>query len=169
MAPISKGLVRESLKRKVLPNNADTSIFNRKPQLYTIIHSLQLSYIPSTHASLLLQVGLLHVGLLHIGQHHHWRWDNIGPTYLHMSYSKPDTILLALGQHLPIIYYISDTKYLKHITLTPWVQNLATTKIEEFCHLHSKLIVIFFKKLLLAVTQQCSEKVIYMGHCFFKY
>ena len=47
MAPISKGLVRESLNRKVLPNNADTSIFNRKPQLYTIIHSLQLSYILS--------------------------------------------------------------------------------------------------------------------------
>ena len=46
MAPISKGLVRESLNRKELPNNADTSIFNRKPQLYTIIHSLQLSYIP---------------------------------------------------------------------------------------------------------------------------
>ena len=57
-----------------------------------------------THASLLLQVGLLHVGLLHVGRHYHWRWDNIGPTYLHMSYSKPDTLLLALGQHWPNIF-----------------------------------------------------------------
>ena len=47
MASISKGLVRDSLNRKVLPNNANTSIFNRKSQLYTIIHSLQLSYMPS--------------------------------------------------------------------------------------------------------------------------
>ena len=46
MAPILKGFVRESLNRKVLPNNADTIIFNKKPQLYTIIHYLQLSYIP---------------------------------------------------------------------------------------------------------------------------
>ena len=42
-------------------------------------------------------------------------------------------------------------------------------KIEEFCHLHAKLMVIFLNYLLLAVTQQCSTKVIYMGQCFFKY
>ena len=42
-------------------------------------------------------------------------------------------------------------------------------KIEGFCHLHAKLMVIFLKYLLLAVTQQCSAKVIYMGQCFFKY
>ena len=42
-------------------------------------------------------------------------------------------------------------------------------KIEGFCYLHSKLMVIFLKYLLLAVTQQCSAKVIYMGQCFFKY
>ena len=42
-------------------------------------------------------------------------------------------------------------------------------KIEGFCHLHAKLMVIFLKYLLLAVTQQCSVKVIYMGQCFFKY
>ena len=43
--------------------------------------------------------------------------------------------------------------------------------IEGFCHLHAKLyyMVIFLKYLLLAVTQQCSVKVIYMGQCFFKY
>ena len=38
-------------------------------------------------------------------------------------------------------------------------------KIEGFCHLHAKLMVIFLKYLLLAVTQQCSAKVIYMGQC----
>ena len=95
MAPVSKCLVRESLNRKVLSNNADTSIFNRKPQLYTIIHTSRV-----THASLLLQVGLLHVGLLHVGRHYYWRWDNIGPTYIHISYSKPNTLLFVLGQHL---------------------------------------------------------------------
>ena len=42
-------------------------------------------------------------------------------------------------------------------------------KIEGFCHLHAKLMVIFLQNLLLAVTQQCSAKVIYMGQCFFKY
>ena len=42
-------------------------------------------------------------------------------------------------------------------------------KIERFCHLHAKLMVIFLQYLLLAVTQQCSAKVIYMGQCFFKY
>ena len=42
-------------------------------------------------------------------------------------------------------------------------------KIEGFCHLHAKLMVIFLQYLLLAVTQQCSTKVIYMGQCFFKY
>ena len=42
-------------------------------------------------------------------------------------------------------------------------------EIEGFCHLHAKLIVIFLKYLLLAVTQQCSAKIIYMGQCFFKY
>ena len=42
-------------------------------------------------------------------------------------------------------------------------------KIEGFCHLNAKLMVIFLKYLLLAVTQQCSAKVIYMGQCFFKY
>ena len=42
-------------------------------------------------------------------------------------------------------------------------------KIEGFCHLHAKLMVIFLKYLLLAVTQQCYAKVIYMGQCFFKY
>ena len=36
-------------------------------------------------------------------------------------------------------------------------------KIERFCHLHAKLMVIFLQYLLLAVTQQCSAKVIYMG------
>ena len=46
-----------------------------------------------------------------------------------MSYSKPDTLLLALGQHWPNIYYISQAKYRKHITLTPWVQNPATHRI----------------------------------------
>ena len=35
-------------------------------------------------------------------------------------------------------------------------------KIEGFCHLHAKLMVIFLQYLLLA-------KVIYMGQCFFKY
>ena len=45
-----------------------------------------------THASLLLQVGLLHIGLLHVGQHYYWPWDNIGPTYIYMSYSKPNTV-----------------------------------------------------------------------------
>ena len=40
--------------------------------------------------------------------------------------------------------------------------------IEGFCHLHA-IMVIFLKYLLLAVTQQCSVKVIYMGQCFFKY
>ena len=38
-------------------------------------------------------------------------------------------------------------------------------KIEGFCQLHAKLLVIFFKYLLLAVTQQCSAKNIYMGQC----
>ena len=42
-------------------------------------------------------------------------------------------------------------------------------KIEGFCHLHAELMVIFLKYLLLAVTQQCSAKVIYIGQCFFKY
>ena len=42
-------------------------------------------------------------------------------------------------------------------------------KIEGFCHLHAKLMVIFLKYLLLAVTRQCSPKVINMGQCFFKY
>ena len=42
-------------------------------------------------------------------------------------------------------------------------------KIKGFCHLHAKLMVIFLQYLLLAVTQQCSAKVIYMGQCFFKY
>ena len=42
-------------------------------------------------------------------------------------------------------------------------------KIEGFCHLRAKLMVMFLKYLLLAVTQQCSAKVIYMGQCFFKY
>ena len=42
-------------------------------------------------------------------------------------------------------------------------------KIEGFCHLHAKLMVIFLQYLLLAVTQQCSAKVINMGQCFFKY
>ena len=102
MVPISKGLVRESI-----------NMINRKCCLMTPIqayltenHSCTQSYIlynyhtsRVTHASLLLQVGLLHVGLLQVGRHNHWRWDNISPTYLHMSYSKPDTLLLALGQH----------------------------------------------------------------------
>ena len=30
-------------------------------------------------------------------------------------------------------------------------------KIEEFCHSHAKLMVIFLKYLLLAVTQQCID------------
>ena len=42
-------------------------------------------------------------------------------------------------------------------------------KIEGFCHLHAKLMVIFLQYLLLAVTQQRSAKVIYMRQCFFKY
>ena len=42
-------------------------------------------------------------------------------------------------------------------------------KFQGFCHLQAKLVVIFLKYLLLAVTQQCSVKVIYMGQCFFKY
>ena len=77
-----------------------------------ILYSYHTSWV--THASLfpqvgLLHVGILHVGLLHVGRHYHWRWDNIGPTYLHMSYSKPDTLLLALGQHWPNIYlYLSN-------------------------------------------------------------
>ena len=41
-------------------------------------------------------------------------------------------------------------------------------KIEGFCHLHAKLMVIFLQYLLLAVTQQCFAKVIYMGQCFFQ-
>ena len=113
MAPISKGLVRESLNRKVLPNNADTSIFNRKPQLYTIIHSLQLSYIPS-HSCFTASAGrpsarrplARRLALpLALGQHwpnisshvchtvnqihYYWRWDNIGPTYLYLSNLVP--------------------------------------------------------------------------------
>ena len=42
-------------------------------------------------------------------------------------------------------------------------------KIEGSHHLHAKLLVIFLKYLLLAVTQQCYAKAIYMGQCFFKY
>ena len=41
-------------------------------------------------------------------------------------------------------------------------------KREEFCLLHAKLLIIFIKYLLSAVTQQCSVKVIYMGQCFFQ-
>ena len=39
-------------------------------------------------------------------------------------------------------------------------------KIEGFCHLRAKLMVIFMKYLLLVVTQHCSAEVIYMGHFF---
>ena len=39
-------------------------------------------------------------------------------------------------------------------------------KIEGFCHLHAKLMVIFLKYLLLAVTQQCSAKVSIWGNVF---
>ena len=75
-------------------------------QLY-ILYNYHTSRV--THASLLLHVGLLHVGLLHVGRHYYWRQYNIGPTYIHMSYSKPDTLLLALGQHWPNIYlYLSN-------------------------------------------------------------
>ena len=42
-------------------------------------------------------------------------------------------------------------------------------EIEGFFNIRAKLMVIFLKYLLLAVTQQCSAKVIYMGQCFFKY
>ena len=79
MSPISKGLVRESLNRKVLPYNADTSIFNRKPQLYTIIHSLQLSYIPS-HSCFTASAG--------------------GPS-ARRPLARRTALPLALGQHWP--------------------------------------------------------------------
>ena len=75
MSPISKGLVRVSLNRKVLPNNADTSIFNRKPQLYTIIHSLKLSYIPSPSCF----TAFAGRPSLALGQH----WPNISSRVIH--------------------------------------------------------------------------------------
>ena len=103
-APISKGLVRESLNRKVLPITPIQAYLTENlscTQSY-ILYNYHTSRV--THASLLLRVGLLHVGLLHVGRHYYWRWDNIGPTYI----------------------YISQTKYRKHITLTPWVQNPVT-------------------------------------------
>ena len=81
MAPISKGLVRESPNRKVLPNDADTSIFNRKPQLYTIIHSLQLSYIPS----------------------HSCFTASAGRPSARMPLARRPAIPLALGKHWPNI------------------------------------------------------------------
>ena len=112
-----------------------------------IIYNYHTSRV--THASLLLQVGLLHVGLLHVGRHYRWRWDNIGPAYLHMAYSKPDTLLLALGQHWPNIYIYLQNKYRKHITLTPWVQNPATYYIElPFSILY---LMLFYVRLALAL------------------
>ena len=40
-------------------------------------------------------------------------------------------------------------------------------KIEGFCHLHAQIKVIFLKHLLLAVTQQCSAKDIYIYRAMF--
>ena len=79
-------------KQKRVANNADTSLFNRKPQLYTIIHSLQLSYIPS-HSCFTASAG--------------------GPSAYRPPARRP-TLLLALGQHWPSIYshVIQYTKYI---------------------------------------------------------
>ena len=71
--------------------------------------------------------------------------ENVGPIWLHM---------LSTFEH-----QLGPTNHL-NVGLCP--------KIEGFCHLHAKLMVIFFKYLLLAVTQQCSAKVICMGQCFFQ-
>ena len=81
------------------------------------------------------------------------------------------------AKHFTVIF-----KFSGHVRLRKciWLHMLSTfehklpsidvglwTKIEGFCHLHAKLIVKFLQYLLLAVTQQSSTKVIYMGQCFF--
>ena len=125
MVPISKGLVRESLNRKV-PIQAYLTENLSCTQSY-ILYNYHTSRV--THASQLLQVGLLHVGLSHKGRHYHWRWDNIGPTYI----------------------YISQTKYRTHITLTTGIRNPAT-----FPRQKEKDYSNFFQVLILT-TIHCNE------------
>ena len=99
-------------------SHADTSLFNRKP-LYTIIHSLQLAYIPS-HSCFTASAGR--------------------PSARRPPACRP-ALLLALGQHWPNIYLhvIQKTQYIIIGVGTTLAQQISLKPLVlDMCKCHTK-------------------------------